>query len=131
MTDPVADLLARIRNAQTARHESLSIPHSILKQGIVKLLYEEGYIGAYRLVEGEKGRKEIHVTLRYTADKKPLISNLRRSSRPGRRYYVGYQSLKPVRNGFGISILSTPKGILTDRQAREAKVGGELLCTIW
>ena len=130
-TDPIADLLTRIRNAQTARHETTSVPHSRLKQDMIKLLYEEGYIGPYRVLEKENGRKEIEITLRYSSKKEPLIGSLRRSSRPGRRYYLGYRALKPVRNGIGLAILSTPKGLLTDRQAREEKVGGELLCTIW
>ena len=130
-TDPIADLLTRIRTAQTARHETTSVPHSRLKQDMIKLLYEEGYISPYRVLEKENGRKEIEITLRYSSKKEPLIGSLRRSSRPGRRYYLGYRALKPVRNGIGLAILSTPKGLLTDRQAREEKVGGELLCTIW
>lgn len=131
MTDPIADLLARIRNAQTAKHDTVSIPHSKLKAGLIKVLHEEGYVGPFRFVEGEGGRKKIEVTLRYTGKKQAVLTHLDRASRPGRRYYVGYKDLKPVRSGLGMAILSTPKGILTDRQAREEKVGGEVLCRIW
>lgn len=131
MTDPIADLLARIRNAQTARHDSLIVPHSKLKLGIVKVLYEEGFIGSYGMVEGEGGRKSLQITLRYDANRRPIIAELARQSRPGRRFYAGYRGIRPVRNGMGTAILSTPKGILTDRQAREEKVGGELLCRVW
>ncbi len=131
MTDPIADLLTRIRNAQTAKHESVSVPHSKIKLGVVKALYEEGFLGAYKIVEHEGGRKEIEITLRYTSERQPVISEILRSSRPGRRFYLGYHELRPVRNGIGVAILSTPKGILTDRQAREEKIGGEVICRIW
>jgi len=130
-TDPIADLLSRIRNAQMARHESVSVPHSKMKLGLVKVLYEEGYIGPYRVTDLESGRKQIQMTLRFIGKHQGLISGLVRQSRPGRRVYIGYSDIKPVRSGMGITILSTPKGILTDRQAREEKVGGELLCRVW
>ncbi len=130
VTDPVADLLARIRNAQTAKHESVSIPHSKLKQGLIKVLHDEGYLGSFRVVE-EGSRKKIHVTLRYVGKKQLVLTHLDRTSKPGRRIYVGYKDLKPIRSGLGMAILSTPKGILTDRQAKDEKVGGELLCRIW
>ncbi len=129
--DPIADLLTRIRNAQKARHESLIVPHSRMKLGVVKALYEEGFLGPYRVVEKEGGRKDIEVKLRYTPKKIPILSTLQKQSRPGCRVYIGYRDLRPVRNGLGLLLLSTPKGILTDRQAREEKVGGELLCKIW
>lgn len=132
MTDPIADLLTRIRNAQAARHPSLTVPHSQLKAGIVKTLYEEGFLGPWKVSENESGRKEIHLTLRYAASsKEPLIAAIQRRSRSGRRVYIGYEKIRPVRNGVGVAILSTPKGIMTDRRAREEKVGGELLCTVW
>lgn len=131
MTDPIADLLTRIRNAQTAKHESLEVPYSQMKLGVVKALYEEGFIGPYGVVDGDKVRKLIRINLRYDSSRKPLIAELIRESRPGRRSYIGYRNLRPVRNGIGVAILSTPKGILTDRQAREEKVGGEILCRIW
>ncbi len=131
MTDPIADLLSRIRNAQTARHELVSIPYSRLKAGIVKVLYEEGFVGPFHVVEEAGKPKAIQMKLRYAGGKDAIISGLVRLSRPGRRYYVGSQKIRPVRNGIGISILSTPKGILTDKQAREEKVGGEVLCKVW
>ena len=131
MTDPIADLLTRIRNAQTAKLDSLAVPHSKMKLGIVKVLYEEGFVGAYKASEKESGKKLIEISLRYAAGKLPIISQISRKSRPGRRFYVPCREIRPVRNGMGIAILSTPKGILTDRQAREEKVGGELLCTVW
>ena len=131
MTDPIADLLARIRNAQTARHESLVVPHSILRERIVEILRGERFVRSHRVVEDPPGRKSIEIILRYTPGRAPLISMMFRGSRPGRRIYLGYREIRPVRNGMGIVILSTPQGILTDRQAREKKVGGELLCTIW
>lgn len=131
ITDPIADLLTCIRNALTAKHDSVAVPHSKLRLGLVKVLYEEGYVGSYRVTEGEGGRKSIQVTLRYSGKRQSVISTLIRTSKPGRRVYVGYKEIKPVRNGLGIAILSTPKGILTDRQAREEKVGGELLCRVW
>ena len=130
-TDPIADLLARIRNAQMARHDAVSIPHSKVKLGLVKVLYEEGYIGPYRVVETEGGRKEIQVGLRFVGKHEGLISGLVRESKAGRRVYVGYRKIRPVRSGLGLTILSTPKGILTDKQAREEKVGGEVLCRVW
>ena len=131
MTDPIADLLTRIRNAQTAHHESFEVPYSRIKHDIIKLLYEEGFIGSFRLVESECGRKKISIALRYTAKKEPMVSSITRMSRPGRRYYLGYEDIRPVRNGLGLGIFSTSKGLLTDRQAREEKVGGELLFTVW
>ncbi len=130
-TDPISDLLTRIRNGQQARHETVTVPHSKMKAGLVKVLYEEGYVGPFKVVEKEEGRKSLVVTLRYSAKREPMIEAIIRSSRPGRRYYLGYKDIRPVRNGVGISILSTPKGLLTDRQAREEKVGGEVLCRIW
>lgn len=129
MTDPISDLLARIRNAQIARHASVKVPFSKIKLGIVKILHDEGFVGSYKTLEGS--RKEIELSIRYTNKQEPIISNLKRVSRPGRRIYTGYEDLKSVRSGLGIAILSTPKGIITDKQARQDKVGGELLCTIW
>ena len=131
VTDPIADLLTRIRNAQIAKHDLVCMPHSRLRHGLVKVLHEEGYVGPFRVVEGELGRKNIEIKLRYIDKKKPIMTHLARASRPGRRVYIGYKDLKPVRSGLGMAVLSTPKGILTDRQAREEKVGGELLCRIW
>lgn len=131
MTDPIADLLTRIRNAQQAHHTEVKIPFSRLKLEMVKLLYQEGLIGAYRNITEEESRKWIELNLRYVGKKEPMMSQLKRVSRPGRRVYVGYEKIKLVRNGLGLSILSTSKGLMTDRQAKEAKLGGELLCNIW
>lgn len=131
MTDPIADLLARIRNAQTAKHETVKIPYSKIKMGIVKILHEEGFLGSFKLNTLNSVKKEIEISIRYSDKQEPIISNLRRVSRPGRRQYTGYQDLKPIRSGLGIGILSTSKGIITDKQARHEKTGGELLCTIW
>ncbi len=134
MTDPIADLLTRIRNALKARHAEVAVPHSNLKHEIVRILYQEGLVTGYRLAESEEGEghgKVICIALKYAKDKQPVIERLRRYSRPGLRTYVGYKELRPVRNGMGLMILSTPKGVLTDTQARQQKVGGEALCTIW
>mgnify|MGYP001610358323 CR=1 FL=1 len=132
MTDPISDLLARIRNALHAHHEQVAVPHSTLKLEIVRILYEEGYISGYKLVEGAVGKdKMIEVALKYLKNKSSVISMMRRFSRPGLRTYRGYRDLRPVRSGMGLVIISTPKGVLTDVQARAQKVGGEPLCTIW
>ncbi len=132
MTDPIADLLTRIRNAQTAKHATVQIPYSRIKEGVTKVLLSEGYIGSYVLVTNEEGHKLIQVTVRYDhKTKKPLINHISRVSKPGRRVYGGYQDVKPVRSGLGTAILTTPKGIVTDKKARELKVGGEVLCRIW
>lgn len=129
VTDPIADMLTRIRNAQQARHEKTVIPASKLKRAIVEVLKNEGYIKDFVLHEdGKQG--EITVFLRYQGGK-PVIRKLQRVSRPGLRRYVGCDEIPRVLGGLGISILSTSKGVLVDREARKAKVGGELLCTIY
>ncbi|QQR81963.1 MAG: 30S ribosomal protein S8 [Deltaproteobacteria bacterium] len=120
-----------MRNAQTAKHETVKIPYSKIKMGIVKILHEEGFLGSFKLNTLNSVKKEIEISIRYSDKQEPIISNLRRVSRPGRRQYTGYQDLKPIRSGLGIGILSTSKGIITDKQARHEKTGGELLCTIW
>ncbi|MBI4196465.1 MAG: 30S ribosomal protein S8 [Deltaproteobacteria bacterium] len=130
MTDPIGDMLSRIRNAQCSRHESVKIPFSQIKLEIVKILHNEGLVGAYRLAATPRGGKEVEVALRYRDKKIPIISELKRSSRPGRRIYVGYDEIPSVCSGVGIVILSTSKGIMTERQAREMKVGGEIICTV-
>lgn len=132
MTDPISDLLARIKNALKARHEFLSVPYSSMKMGIVKILAAEGFLGVCRESKDEKEGRKIQISLRYVGEsREPVFSSLVRRSRPGRRVYVGYRGLKAVRSGIGVAILSTPKGILTDRQAREQKLGGEVLLTVW
>jgi small subunit ribosomal protein S8 len=130
MTDPIADLLARIRNAHRAKHDRLDVPASRLKLEVCRILKEEGYIKDVKQVEA-KPRDVIRVFLNYTKDGEPGISRIRRVSTPGRRVYRGAEQIKPVLNGMGIGIISTSKGLLTDRQARDQRVGGEVLCEIW
>ncbi len=131
MTDPISDLLARIRNGQTAKHDNVRVPFSRLKLEVLKILYQEGYIGGYKMQGGEGVSKVLEIALRYVGKKEPVIAEMIRVSRPGRRVYVGYEEVPLVKGGMGVAILSTSKGILTDRQARGEKLGGELLCTIW
>jgi small subunit ribosomal protein S8 len=131
LTDPVADMLARIRNANKALHESTEMPTSRLKVEIARILKEEGYISAYKLVDENKTRKTLRVFLKYTPDRRSVITGAKRISRPGSRAYVGSQEIRPVVGGLGISILTTPKGVMSGRAARKAKLGGELLCEVW
>lgn len=132
MTDPIADLLTRVRNAARARHQKVAVPWSRLKENIVKLLIEEGYLKESKKVKAAQGGGEdLVIQLKFDRENRPIISGLKRVSSPGRRVYVGAKGLTPVRKGLGIHILSTPKGILVDRAAQKAKVGGELLCSVW
>jgi small subunit ribosomal protein S8 len=130
MTDPIADLLARIRNAQIAKHDRLDVPASRLKAEVVKLLKEEGFIKNFREIAGTPVGT-LRIFLRYSGEGVPAISHLRKVSKPGRRVYRKADEIQPVRNGLGIGIVSTSQGLLTDAQARERRVGGELLCQIW
>ncbi|MBI2369933.1 MAG: 30S ribosomal protein S8 [Deltaproteobacteria bacterium] len=130
MTDPVADMLTRIRNANTARHEKVDVPLSKLKLAIAQVLRDEGYVKHFQVVE-EGGHEVLRVFLKYAPDRQTVISGIRRVSKPGRRVYVGRDRIPPVLNGLGIAILSTPKGVMSDKGARQANVGGELLCTVW
>jgi small subunit ribosomal protein S8 len=130
MTDPIADLLSRIRNAQIAKHDRLDVPTSKLKVEVVKLLKEEGFIRNFREIEGSPVGT-LRIFLRYSGEGVPAISHLQRVSRPGRRVYRKSDQIQPVRNGLGIGIVSTSQGLLTDAQARERRVGGELLCQVW
>lgn len=130
MTDPISDLLARIRNAQLAKHDRLDVPRSKLKIEVVKLLKDEGFIKNFREIEDPPSGK-LRIFLRYSAEGMPAISHLRKISKPGRRVYRKADSIPPVRNGLGIGIISTSQGLLTDAQARERRVGGELLCEVW
>ena len=130
ITDPVADMLTRIRNANTAKHESVDVPASNLKKAIAKILLDEGYIKSYEVVEdGTQG--VIRITLKYNAGKEKVISGLRRVSKPGLRVYVGADELPRVLRGLGIAIVSTSKGVMTDKAARAAHVGGEVLAFVW
>jgi small subunit ribosomal protein S8 len=130
MTDPIADMLARLRNGALARHASVRLPSSNLKLALARVLAEAGFLGSVR-VESEEGRALLIVELRYGDEGRPLIDGLRRISRPGRRVYVGKDEIPRVRNGLGLAVLSTSKGVLSDHAARDAEVGGELLCEVW
>jgi small subunit ribosomal protein S8 len=130
LTDPVADFLARIRNAIKARHQKVDVPASKLKLEIARILKEEGYVANYKAVE-ENGHKLVRVYLKYGSDNEAAISNLARISRPGCRVYVGRNEIPRVLGGMGINILTTPRGVMTGRQARKEGVGGEILCEIW
>ena len=134
MTDPIADMLTRLRNAVTARHEFTNMPHSLLKEHIAQVLKAEGYVDDVRTAENE-GRKTLTVVLRYSSqggnNKQAAIDGLLRLSSPGRRVYVRHDRIPRVRSGMGISILSTSRGVMTDRDARKQRVGGELLCAVW
>jgi small subunit ribosomal protein S8 len=128
--DPITDLLNRLRNGMRAGHERVDIPASRVKESLVKVLAEEGYVASYRRVE-EKGRPLLRVGLKYDADGEPIVNGLERVSRPGRRVYAPAKGIPEVLDGLGISIVSTSRGILTGRQAREARLGGEILCNVW
>ena len=130
ITDPVADMLTRIRNANTAKHESVDVPASNLKKAIAKILLDEGYIKSYEVVEdGTQG--VIRIQLKYLSGKEKVISGLRRVSKPGPRVYAGADELPRVLKGLGIAIISTSKGVMTDKAARANHVGGEVLAFIW
>ena len=130
-TDPIADMLTRIRNAARARHARVEVPASKLKIEIARVLKEEGYISTYKLIEENKTRKTLRLFLKYTPDKRSVITDLKRISKPGSRRYLGSIGIKPVVGGMGISIMTTPKGVMTGRAARKAHVGGEVLCEVW
>jgi small subunit ribosomal protein S8 len=130
VTDPIADLLTRIRNAQTARHAAVSIPASRLKKEIADILVEEGYVKSAEIV-GEGINTDILVTLKYGAKYEKVITNLERISKPGLRIYCGADEIPKVLNGLGIAIISTSKGVMTDRKARQNNVGGEVLAFVW
>lgn len=130
MTDPIADMLTRIRNAYKARFEKVEMPASNMKMSILQALKNEGYVKGYKLLtEGHKA--QLQVSLKYDARKQPAISELRRLSKPGRRVYVNKDEIPQIKSGLGLAILSTSKGIITDRQARKEGVGGELICSCW
>lgn len=130
MNDPISDLLARIRNAILAKHDRLDVPASKLKQEVCRILKEEGYIENLAKVE-KQPVPDLRIFLRYDRHGAPAIQHLARVSKPGRRVYRGAEEVPTVRNGLGTAILSTSSGVLTDRQAREKRVGGEVLCEIW
>ena len=130
VNDPISDLLNRLRNAMRAGHDRVDLPASRLKEDLLKVLSNEGYVGAYRRVE-ENGRPFLRVVLKYDAEGDPIVGGLERVSRPGRRVYAAAKEIPEVLGGLGISIVSTSKGIRTGRQAREERLGGEILCNIW
>ena len=129
ITDPIADMLTRIRNANSARHETVDVPASNMKKSIAQILLDEGYIKSYQIIDdGVQGM--IHITLKYNGKDK-VITGLRRVSKPGLRVYVGADELPRVLRGLGVAIVSTSKGVMTDRAARAAHVGGEVLAFVW
>jgi small subunit ribosomal protein S8 len=130
MTDPVADLLTRIRNGQLARHEKVTLPWSRMKESVARALAGEGYVREI-VVGGEATKRTLTVLLAYTESGDPVISGVRRVSKPGLRVYSSVRNIPSVRNGYGISVLSTPAGLLADREARRRNIGGEVVCEVW
>ena len=130
VTDPIADMLTRIRNASMVRHSQVVMPSSKIKVEIAKILAQEGFIGGYSVIE-EQPQSRLVLNLKYTGRGKSVITGLQRISTPGRRVYTSYKDIPWVRSGLGISIVSTPSGVMTGRAARRAKVGGEHLCNVW
>jgi len=130
LTDPVSDFLTRIRNAIRARQQKMDVPASKLKTEIARILKEEGYIANYKATE-EEGKTILRVYLKYGANNEAAIRDLTRISRPGCRVYVGRDEIKRVQGGLGISIMTTPRGVMTGKQARRERVGGEILCEVW
>jgi len=131
MTDPVADLLTRIRNAQRAGLEEIDLPASKMKHKICEVLRDEGFLREVSFKQDDKNQGTLHVVLKYDEEKRPAISEIRRQSKPGLRRYVRHTEIPKVMNGLGIAILSTSKGVLVDREARKQHLGGELLATVW
>jgi small subunit ribosomal protein S8 len=130
-TDPIADLLTRIRNSARAKHPRVDVPSSKLKIEVARILKEEGYIANYKVVEEQKGKKTLRVFLRYTQDRRSVITNLKRVSRPGSRRYVAKTGIRQVVGGMGISIVSTAQGLMTGQAARKAGIGGEMMAEVW
>ena len=131
MTDPIADMLTRIRNSSMARHERVEMPHSKLKERVAVVMKAEGYLDDVRSSDGVEDFKTLTLILRYGRDRESAIDGIRRVSTPGRRVYVRHDRIDRVCSGMGISILSTSRGVMTDREARRQRVGGELLCEVW
>ncbi|MBM4127983.1 MAG: 30S ribosomal protein S8 [Nitrospira sp.] len=130
LTDPISDLLIRLKNGAQRRHETVAVPTSRLKRAILEILKREGYVDAIE-DQVQDGHPMLTVRLRYVSEGQPMITGLERISKPGRRVYVGSKDIPKVRNGIGMSILSTSKGIMTDQESRKNKLGGEVLCSIW
>jgi small subunit ribosomal protein S8 len=129
-SDPISDLLNRLRNAMTAGHERVDVPASRIKEDVLRVLADEGYVGSWRRVE-ENGRPVLRVILKYDPEGSPIVVGLERVSRPGRRVYAPAKEIPEVLGGLGVSIVSTSKGIVTGRKARESRLGGEILCNVW
>ena len=130
MTDPIADMLTRVRNAAMVRHRRVVVPHSNVKEAIARILVEEGFVSGYTVTE-DQPQANLIMGMKYTGKGDPVISNLERVSKPGRRVYVGYREIPWVRSGLGINIVSTPRGVMTGRRARKEGVGGEIVCNVW
>ena len=130
MTDPIADMLTRVRNASSAMHDEVEIPASKIKESIARILVDEGFVTGFE-VDTANGHPKIKIRLSYTEERERVISGIRRISKPGRRVYRGAQELPRVLGGLGIAIISTSQGLMTDKQARQAKVGGEVLAYVW
>lgn len=131
MTDPIADLLTRMRNGGMANHQTVDVSWSRLKESILKVLVDEGYVQQVRRIKVEgQVQDTLRIHLKYGRDRQPVLSQLKRVSRPGRRVYLGYKDIHPVRRGLGTHILSTPRGVIVDREAVKSRVGGELLCSV-
>ncbi len=130
LTDPLADILTRIRNAGAARFDKVDIPASQMKISLARILKEEGYIKNYKIIKDKK-QGILRIYLKYSAANQPLISGLQRVSKPSRRFYAGKDEIPNVLGGLGIAVVSTSKGVMTDREARRLGIGGEVLCTIW
>jgi small subunit ribosomal protein S8 len=130
LTDPIADMLTRIRNSVLIKSEKVDIPASRLKVEIAKIMKEEGFIKSYKIIKDKK-QGVLRVTLKYSPDNKPIVEGLKRVSKPGRRVYVGKDEVPSVMGGIGIAVVTTPRGILTDKACRREGVGGEVLCYIW
>ncbi len=132
MTDPIADLLTRIRNAILAGHKVVEAPASNLKKEIARILFEKGYILSYKMVDGENKQGILKIALKYNPkSKKPAIKKIERASRPGLRQYIGVDNMPRVLNGLGIAIISTSKGLMTDKEAKKENIGGEVLCFVY
>ena len=130
ITDPIADLLTRVRNASTAKHDTVDIPASNMKKAIAQILVDEGYVKGMQVTEDNK-QGVIKLTLKYDENRRPVITGMRRVSKPGLRIYASCEKLPKVLNGLGTAIISTPKGVMTDKQARAENVGGEVLAFVW
>jgi small subunit ribosomal protein S8 len=135
VSDPIADMLTRIRNAVLVEHSTVALPSSIMKVSIAKILKEEGYISSYEVVDGKSTEQKIlRIRLKYVGERRerrPVITNLERISRPGNRVYTGKKEIPWVLSGMGIAIISTPKGVMTGQRARQLGVGGEIICKVW